>query len=122
VQVAHGEVGAVISVVGKRFLRGVQNFGPFRAEIASESLLQLLGCDILGNSKPDLVEVAGCNQPARIDSPGFVKIDRQGGRRTTRNAGSKTGKSLPLHRSENDKGAPRGNIEHPRQAAAAERH
>jgi hypothetical protein len=122
VQVAHSEVGAVVSVVGKRFLRGIQNFVPFGAEIASESVLQFLGCNILGNSEPDLIEVANGNQPARVDSPGFIKIDRQGGRRTTRNAGSKTGKSLPLHRSKNDKGTPLGNIKHPRQAAAAERH
>jgi hypothetical protein len=122
VQVAHSEVGAVVSIVGKRFLRGVQNFGPFRAEIASEGVLQFLGCNILGNCKPDLVEIAGCNQPARVDSPGFIKIDRQGGRRTTRNAGGKTGKSFPFHRPENDKGAIRGNIKHPRQTATAERH
>jgi len=121
-QVAHGEVGVVGSVVGKRFVGDVQDFGPFCAEIASESILQLLRGNILGNCKPDLVEVANGNQPARDDSPGFIKIYRQGRGRTTHNTGSETGKNFPLHRSKNDKGVPRGNIKHPRQAAAAERH
>jgi len=48
-QVAHGEVGVIGSVVGKRFLGDVQDFGPFRAEIASEGVLQLLGSNILRN-------------------------------------------------------------------------
>lgn len=121
-QVAHGEVGVVGSVVGKRFLGGVQDFGPFCAEIASESILQLLCCNILGNCKPDLVEVANGNQPARDDSPGFIKIYRQGRRSTTHNEGSETGNNFSLHRSKNDKGVPRSNIKYPRQAAAAERH
>ena len=121
-QIAHGEVGVVGSVVGKRFVGDVQDFGPFCAEIASESILQLLRCNILGNCKPDLVEVANGNQPARCDSPGFIKIYRQGSGRTTHNAGSETGKNFPLHRSKNDKGVPRSNIKYPQQAAAAERH
>jgi hypothetical protein len=121
-QVAHGEVGVVGSVVGKGFLGGVQDFGPFRAEIASEGSLQLLRCNILWNCKPDPVEVADGNQSARGDSPAFIKIDRQGRRRTTHNAGSETGKNIPLHRSKNDKGVPRGNSKYSRQAAAAERH
>jgi hypothetical protein len=84
--------------------------------------LQLLRCNLLGNWKPDLVEVANGNQSAWDDSPGFIKIDRQGARRTTHNAGSETGKIFPLHRSKNDKGVPLSNIKYPRQAAAAERH
>jgi hypothetical protein len=48
-QVPHGEVGIVGSVVRERFLGGVQDFGPFCAEIASESVLKLLRCNILGN-------------------------------------------------------------------------
>jgi hypothetical protein len=122
VQVPNGEIGIVGSAVRKGFVGGVQNLGPFCAEIASESILQLLRCNILGNCKPDLVEVANGNQPARDDSPGFIKIDRQGRRRTTHNAGSETGKNCPLHCSKNDKGVPRSNIKCPRQAAAAERH
>jgi hypothetical protein len=82
--------------------------------------LQLLRCNILGNCKPDLVEVANGNQPARDDSSGLIKIDRQGRRRTT--VGSETGKNFPLHRSKNDKGMPRSNIKYPRHAAAADRH
>ena len=121
-QVAHGEVGVVGSVVGKRFLGGVQDFGPFCAEIASESSLQLLRCNILGNCKPNLVEVANGNQPARGDSPGFIEIYRQGRGCTTHNAGGETRKIFPLQRSKNDKGVPRSNIKHPQQAAAAERH
>jgi hypothetical protein len=119
-QVAHGEVGVVGGVVSKGFIGDVQDFGPFRAEIVSESILQLSLCTILGNCKPDLVEVANGSQPAGNDSPGFIKIDRQGRRRTTRTAASETGKSSSLHRSKNDKGVPRRNIKHPRQAAAAE--
>ena len=84
--------------------------------------MQLLCCNILWNCKPDLLEVANGNQPARGDSPGFIKVDRQGRRRTTLDAGRETGKNFPLHRSKNDKGVPRGNIKYPRQAAAAERH
>jgi hypothetical protein len=84
--------------------------------------LQLLRCNILGKRKPNLVEVADGNQPARDDSPGFIKIDRQGGRRATRNAAGETGKNFPFHRSKNDNGVPRGNIKYPRQAATAERH
>jgi len=84
--------------------------------------LQLLRCNILGNCKPDLVEVANRNQPARDDSPAFIKIDRQGTRRSTHNAGSETGKNFPLHRSKNDKGVARNNIKYPRQATAAQRH
>jgi len=76
VQVAHGEVGVVGSVVGKRLLGGVQDFGPSCAEIASENIFQFFRCNILGNCKPDLVEVANGNQPARVDSPGFIEIDR----------------------------------------------
>jgi hypothetical protein len=121
-QVANGEVGAVGRVVGKGFLGGVQDFGPLCAEIAPESILQLLCCKILRNSKPDLFEVADGNQPARDDSACFIKIDRQGRRRTTHNAGSETGKNFPLHRSKNDKGMSRSNIKYPRQAAAAKRH
>jgi hypothetical protein len=121
-QVAHGEVGVVGSVVSKRSVGGVQDFGPFCAEIASESILQILRRDILGNCKPDLVEVTDGNQPARDDSPGFIKIDRQGGCRTTRIACSETVKNFPLHRSKNHKGVPRSNIKYSRQAAAAERH
>jgi hypothetical protein len=75
VQVAHGEVGVVGGVVGKRFLGGVEDFGPFSAELVSESSLQLLLGNIIGNFKPDLVEVANGNQPARVDSPGFIEID-----------------------------------------------
>lgn len=119
-QVAYGEVGVVGSVVGKRFLGGVQDFGPFCAEIASESILQFPRCSILGNCKPDLVEVANGNQPAWDESPGFIKIDRKGRRGNT--AGSETGKNFPLHRSKNDKGVSRSNIKHPWQATAADRH
>ena len=90
-QVAHGEVGVVGSIVSKRFVGDVQDFGPFCAEIASESTLQLLRCNILGNCKPNLVEVANGNQPARVDSPAFIKIDGQDGGRVTRNAGGETG-------------------------------
>ncbi|MBW2217791.1 MAG: hypothetical protein JRF34_11475 [Deltaproteobacteria bacterium] len=121
-QVAYGEVGVVGSVVGKRFLGDVQDFGPFCAEITLESILQFLRCNIFGNCKPNLVEVANGNQPARDDSPGFIKIDRQGRHCTPHNAGSETGKNFPIHRSKNDKGVPRSNIKYPRQAAAAERH
>jgi hypothetical protein len=121
-QVAHGKVDVVGSVVGERSLGGVQDFGPFCAEIASESILQLLRCNIFGNCKPDLVEVANGNQPARDDSPGFIKIDRQGRRRATHNAGSETRKNFPLHRSKNDKRVPRSNIQYPRQPSAADRH
>jgi hypothetical protein len=121
-QVPHGEEGIVGSVVRERFLGGIQDFGPFCAEIASESVLKLLRCNILGNCKPDFVEGAGSNQPARADSPGFIKIDRQVRLRTTHKAGSETGKNLSLHRSKNDKWVPRGNIKYPRQTAAAERH
>ncbi len=39
VQAAHGEVGVVGSTVGKRFVGDVQDFGPFCAKIASESIL-----------------------------------------------------------------------------------
>lgn len=90
-QLADGEVGGVGSVVGKGFVGGVQDLGPFRAEIASEGILQLLRCNILGNCKPYLIEVADGNQPARVDSAGFIKIDRQGGRRRTQNRGGETG-------------------------------
>jgi hypothetical protein len=121
-QVAHGEVGVVGSVIGKRLLGHVQDFAPLCAEMASESILQFPRCNILGNRKPNLVEVANGNQPARDDSPGFIKIDRRGRRRTTRNAGRETGNNFPLHRSKNDKGVPGSNVKYPRQAAAAERH
>lgn len=121
-QVAYGEVGVVGSVVGKRFLGDLQNFGPFCAEIALESNLQLLRCTILGYCKPDLVEVANGNQPARADSPSFIKIDRQGRGRATHNAGNEAGKNLSLHRSKNDKGVPCSNIKYLRQAAATDRH
>jgi hypothetical protein len=42
-QIAHGEVGVVGSVVRKRFLGGVQDFGPACAEIASEGMVQKSG-------------------------------------------------------------------------------
>jgi hypothetical protein len=119
-QVAYGEVSGVGSIVGKGFVGDIQDFGPIRAEIASESILQLSLCTILGYCKPDLVEVADGNQPTRGDSPGFIKIDWQGRRGTTRTTAIETGKSSPLDRSKNDKGVPCGNIEYPRQAAAAE--
>jgi hypothetical protein len=84
--------------------------------------LQLLIGNILGNCSPDLVEIANGNQPARNDSPGFIKIDRQPRRHTTHNAGSETGENTPIHRSKNDKGVLRSNIKYPRQATAAECH
>jgi hypothetical protein len=122
VQVAYGEVGVVGSVVSKRFVGGIEDFGPFCAKIASESIFQLLRCNILGNCKPGLVEVANGNQPARGDSAGFIKIDRQDRRHTTHKTGSETGKNFPLNRSKNDKGVLRTNVNYPRQATAAERH
>lgn len=124
VQGAHGEVGVVGSIIGKRFVGDVQDFGPFCAKIASESILQLFRSNILGNCEPDLVEVANGNQPARDDSPGFIEIYRQGRGRTTHNAGTggQTGKNFPVHRSKDDKGVPRSNIKYLQQTAAAERH
>jgi hypothetical protein len=78
-QAAHGEVSVVCSIVGKRFVGGGQDFVPFRAEILSESILQLFLCNILGYCEPDLVEVADGNHPARGDSPYFIKIDWEDG-------------------------------------------
>ena len=121
-QIAHGEVGVVGSVVRKGFLCDVQDFSPSCAKIASEIILQFLCRNIIGNCKPDLVEVANGNQAAWDYSPGFIKIDRQGRRFPVHNVGREIGKNFPLHRSKNDKGLPRSHIKYPRQAAAAERH
>ncbi|MBW2284607.1 MAG: hypothetical protein JRF65_08425, partial [Deltaproteobacteria bacterium] len=121
-QVAHGEVGVIGGIVGERYIGGVKDFGPFRAETGSEGILQLLLRNTLGTCKPNPVEAADGNHPARDDSPGFIKIDRQAGRRTICNACCETGKNAPAHRSEYDKRRPCGYIQYPRQAAAAERH
>jgi hypothetical protein len=118
----YGEVGFAGGVVGRRFVGEVQDFGPFYAEIALESILQLLRCNIPGNCEPDLVEVANGNQSARDDSPGFIEIYRQGRGRTTQNAGSEAGKNFLLHCSKNDKGVFRSDIKHLQPATAADRH
>lgn len=91
-------------------------------KIASEGILQPLISDILGNCKPDLVEIANGNQPARDDSPSFIKIDRQARRYTARDAGGEIGENLPIHRSKNDKVVPGIDIKYPRQATAVECH
>ena len=75
-QVAHSEVSVVESVVSKRFLGYVYDFGPLCVEIVSESILQLLICNIFGNCDPDLIKVANGNQAPWNNSSGFIKIDR----------------------------------------------
>lgn len=113
-QVAHGKIDIVGSDVSKRFLDGVQDFSPCCTEITSESIFQLLLCNIFRNLKPDPVEIADGNHSARADSPCFIKIDRQGGRRTAHSTSGETGKSLPIHRSKNDEGVPCSDIKHRR--------
>jgi hypothetical protein len=122
VQIAYSKVGVVERVVGERILGGVQDFGPLCIKIASEGILQFLISNVLGDCNPDPVEIANGNQPARDDSPGFIKIDRQAGRYTAHNAGSEIGENPPIHRTKNDKVVPRSNIKYPRQATAAECH
>ena len=109
-KLAHGEAGIFGSVVGIGLVGRIQDFTPFRAEMASEITLQLLLSKIAGNRKPDPVEVAHGNPPARGDSPDFIKIDPPSGLRSLTDGGTETGKSFFLHRSKNDKGVLCSNI------------
>ena len=102
-QVAHRKIGVVESVVVKRRISGVQDLVPFFAEIAAESIFQRHYWDIGGNRKPYFVKVANGNHPAVDESPGFIKIDRQGRHPVARIKFFEIGKDFAIHGSKDNK-------------------
>lgn len=80
-EVTDGEKNAAGGAVRRGFFGSVQNILPFLTEMVSEGFPPLFRPDILRHLSPGRMEAAHGNQPTRGDSPRFVEIHRQVGRR-----------------------------------------